>query len=216
MKHILASLAVSAALLAPAALAQSPVLVELFASHNCRACPKANKTLHEVDADREDVFILTWSVDYWDYLGAKDPMAMVESEDRQRGYVDRFRLRGPYTPQTVYNGVEQCAGNKPANVSSALEKVQAFSSEPVKVAQKGDRITLDGKAKGLTDIWYIDYLDGEDNTTNMVHPVTHVTALGPWLGGHMELELPECLSHCVIVVQEAGFGPVLATLPLSR
>lgn len=214
MKRLFAFLALSAALIAPAGLAQSPVLVELFASHNCRACPKANKTLKQVDAERSDVFILTWSVDYWDYLGTKDPMALVESEDRQRGYVDRFRLRGPYTPQTVYNGVEQCAGNKPGNVKAALEKAEAAGSSAVSVSLKGDKVALDGKARDLTDIWFIDYLDGEDNTTDMVHPVTRVEALGPWLGGHTELNLPECQSHCVIVVQEAGFGPVLATMPL--
>jgi hypothetical protein len=71
------------------------------------------RRLKEVDAARDDVLILTWSVDYWDYLGGKDPMAMGESKERQRAYVDRFKLRGPYTPQTVYNGVEQCPGNKP-------------------------------------------------------------------------------------------------------
>jgi hypothetical protein len=68
---------------------------------------------------------------------------------------------------------------------------------------------------GLTDIWYVDYLDGEDNTTDMVHPVTQVTALGPWLGGRTQITLPACASHCAVIVQEAGFGPVLATMPLD-
>jgi hypothetical protein len=82
------------------------MLVELFASKNCRACPAAYKTLKEVQAERGDsVMVLTWAVDYWDYLGGKEKMALPESKDRQRAYCDHFSLRGPYTPQTVYNGI---------------------------------------------------------------------------------------------------------------
>ena len=216
MKRLLAALLVLSVFAVPAATAESPVLIELFASKNCRACPKAYKVLNEVEAERDDVLILTWSVDYWDYLGGKDPMAMGESKDRQRAYVDRFRLRGPYTPQTVYNGIEQCAGNKAGKVDSAITKAKKEAPQGVTLTRKGDAVVLDGKASDLTDIWYVDYLDGEENTTDAIHPVTQVTALGPWLGGRTQLTLPACHAHCALIVQEAGFGPVLAVLALDH
>jgi hypothetical protein len=194
----------------------SPVLVELFASHNCRACPKAHRTMTEVDATRDDVLILTWSVDYWDYLGEKDPMAMAESKDRQRAYVDKFRLRGPYTPQTVYNGLEQCPGSKPAQVESALERVSSADPSPANLARKGKKIELTGSVTGLIDIFVIDYLDGDANPTSMVHPVTHVTSIGPWIGGRVEIDPSVCKATCALVVQEAGFGRVLAAMDISR
>ena len=215
MKRLFAAFAALSSLAAPAAFAQSPVLIELFASQNCRTCPKAHKVLKEVDATRDDVLILTWSVDYWDYLGGKDPMAMGESKDRQRGYVDRFKLRGPYTPQTVYNGMEQCPGSKPGKVDTAIDKVKTETPDGVRLVRKANMVELSGKAPDLTDIWYVDYLDGADNTTEMVHPVTRVTALGPWLGGRTQVTLPACESHCAVIVQEAGFGPVLAVLPMA-
>lgn len=216
MKRLLAALFALSAFAVPAAVAESPVLIELFASKNCRACPKAYKVLGEVEAARDDVLILTWSVDYWDYLGGKDPMAMAESKDRQRAYVDRFRLRGPYTPQTVYNGIEQCPGNKPGKVESAIEKAKKDAPKGVTLTRKGNDVMLDGKAPGLTDIWYVDYLDGEENKTAAIHPVTQVTALGPWLGGRTQLALPECHANCAVIVQEAGFGPVLAVMALDH
>nr|WP_321360119.1 DUF1223 domain-containing protein [uncultured Hyphomonas sp.] len=215
MKRLIAALFILSPFAAPAAMAESPILIELFASQNCRACPKAHATLKDVEAERDDILILTWSVDYWDYLGRKDPMAMAESKERQRAYVDRFRLRGPYTPQTVYNGVEQCPGNRPRKVESAISKARKETPDGVHLVRKGDGVELSGKAKDLTDIWYVDYLDGADNTTDMVHPVTRVTALGPWLGGRTTVSLPPCDSHCAVIVQDAGFGPVLATLPLN-
>ena len=215
MKRLLAALLVLSPAAAPAAMAESPTLIELFASQNCRACPKAHATLKSVAEEHDDVLILTWSVDYWDYLGGKDPMAMAESKERQRAYVDRFHLRGPYTPQTVYNGMEQCPGNKPSRVEKEISTARKEAPRGVSLVRKADGVELTGKANGLTDIWYVDYLDGEDNTTNMVNPVTQVTALGPWLGGRTLVTLPVCHSHCAVIVQEAGFGPVLATLALD-
>ena len=217
MTRILISLLLTLGCMVPAAAADGPVVVELFASQNCRACPKAHRTLKAVNEDRDDLLVLTWSVDYWDYLGDKDPMALTESKERQRGYVDRFHLRGPYTPQTVYNGVEQCAGNKPSHVEAALKKVTSPDTPDsnVTLAVQDDKIILSGTAPGLTDIWLVDYLSGEANTSDMVNPVTRVSALGPWLGNRVELNRPHCEAGCVLIVQEAGFGPVLETLVLQ-
>lgn len=215
MTRVLTLLALFLGLLVPPAVAEGPTLVELFASQNCRACPKAHRTLKAVDAEHDDVLILTWSVDYWDYLGDKDPMALTESKERQSGYVDRFHLRGPYTPQTVYNGVEQCAGNKKTYVEKSLEKVIARPGTDVRLSRSGDKVRLTGTAPGLTDIWLVNFLTGEANTTDMVNPVTRVSALGPWLGNDVDLTLPACDFGCALIVQEAGFGPVLETMVIA-
>ena len=142
-------------------------------------------------------------------------MALTESKDRQRGYTDRFRLRGPYTPQTVYNGQEQCAGNKRHYVERALERIHGRPEFDVKLVRTGDKIRLSGRVPDLADIWLVDYLSGDANTTDMLHPVTRVSALGPWLGNPVELSVPQCESGCAIIVQEAGFGPVLETMVIQ-
>ncbi|HAE95318.1 MULTISPECIES: DUF1223 domain-containing protein [Hyphomonas] len=215
MKRFFASLVLIVSLWTSPAIAEGPVLVELFSSQNCRSCPKAHRTLKAVSAEREDLLVLTWSVDYWDYLGDKDPMAMKESKDRQRGYTDRFGLRGPYTPQTVYNGLEQCAGSKRHNVDRALERLEAREALSVDLVRKGNKLRLSGRVPDLADIWLVDYLSGDANTTDMVNPVTRVTALGPWLGNSVELDIPVCDSGCAVIVQESGFGPVLATMVIA-
>lgn len=214
MIRLILLLALISGFAAPAR-ADGPVLVELFASKNCRTCPAAYKTLAALEAEQgRKILILTWAVDYWDYLGSKEKMALPESKDRQRGYVERFSLRGPYTPQTVFNGIEQAAGNKPARVAGALEKAAAASRPDVRLQRSGKSVTLTGTSDGLADIWWIAYLAGNDNDTKMPNPVTGVQQIGPWLGGKAEIALPDCVSACVLVVQEAGFGRVLATLPV--
>jgi hypothetical protein len=212
MTRILVSLAFLFGLSAPVH-AEGPMLVELFASKNCRACPAAYKTMKQVEVERgKDVIVLTWAVDYWDYLGGKEKMALPESKDRQRAYIDHFSMRGPYTPQTVYNGLEQAAGNKPAKVGAAMMKAEMAEPTDVRLQRTGKRVVLTGQPDGLADIWWVAYLDADDNKTKMPNPVTSVRQIGPWLGGKAEIELPACESGCVLVVQEAGMGRVLATM----
>jgi hypothetical protein len=212
MTRLLVSLALLIGFAAPVH-AEGPMLVELFASKNCRACPAAYKTMKQVEAERgQDVIVLTWAVDYWDYLGGKEKMALPASIDRQRAYVDHFSMRGPYTPQTVYNGLEQASGNKPAKVGAAMMKAEMAEPTNVRLQRAGKRVVLTGQPDGLADIWWVAYLDAGDNTTKMPNPVTSVRQIGPWLGGKAEIELPACESGCVLVVQEAGMGRVLATM----
>jgi hypothetical protein len=212
MTRLFATLALLFGFAAPVH-AEGPMLVELFASKNCRACPAAYKTLKQVEAERGDqVMVLTWAVDYWDYLGGKDQMALPESKERQRAYVDRFTLRGPYTPQSVYDGLEQAAGNKPTKVGAAMQKAMMAEPSGVRLQRSGKRVVLTGQPDGLADIWWVAYLDAGDNKTKMINPVTSVRQIGPWLGGKAEIDLPSCESGCVLVVQEAGMGRVLATL----
>jgi hypothetical protein len=212
MTRLLVSLAILFGLAAPVH-AEGPMLVELFASKNCRACPAAYKTMKQVEAERgQDVIVLTWAVDYWDYLGGKEKMALPESKDRQRAYVDHFSMRGPYTPQTVYNGLEQASGNKPAKVGAAMMKAEMAEPTDVRLQRSGKRVVLTSQPDGLADIWWVAYLDADDNQTKMPNPVTSVRQIGPWLGGRAEIELPACESGCVLVVQEAGMGRVLGTM----
>lgn len=85
------------------ALAGSPVVVELFTSQGCSSCPPADKLLGEI-AERDDVIALALHVDYWDYIGWKDPYAKPEFTLRQRLHAQLKRSRLVYTPQVLLQG----------------------------------------------------------------------------------------------------------------
>lgn len=196
------------------ASAKTPVLVELFATDNCLACPKAYKTLREVELERADVFVITWPVDYWDYLGNDDSMALAASMDRQAAYVERFGLRGPYTPQTVYDGRRQCAGNKRQRVETALRHVKKEAPDPgpVSMTRTADGILINGDVSRLSDVFLIEFLEGEANPTEMVRPVTSAKVISQWIGGPLQIDVSACQRTCLVVVQAAGHGEVLASL----
>lgn len=106
---------------------RGPVVVELFTSQGCNACPPADALLAELAA-RDDVIALAFHVDYWNYLGWADPFASAASTRRQRDYAAAFNARAVYTPQLIINGSEALVGSRR---SEALEAVSLARAMPM-------------------------------------------------------------------------------------
>ena len=99
-------------------------LVELFTSEGCSSCPPADKVL-SILAEREDVAVLSWHVNYWDYIGWVDPYGHPEATPRQRAYGRTFRRSSIYTPQMVVNGRTEFVGSDQARADRVLKSQPA-------------------------------------------------------------------------------------------
>jgi hypothetical protein len=111
-------LALSATLLAGAARAADPAcsaytgphttaLVELYTSEGCDTCPPADQWLSSLFSRGfrpDQVVPLSLHVDYWDYIGWKDPYAKGEFSVRQRKLAAMRRPVIVYTPQVLLQG----------------------------------------------------------------------------------------------------------------
>jgi len=84
-------------------------LIELYTSEGCSSCPPADRWLSSL-ADDENLWSrfvpLAFHVDYWDYIGWKDPYASKEYSQRQRRYAHQFNESTVYTPGIRKNGEE--------------------------------------------------------------------------------------------------------------
>jgi len=84
------------------------VVLELFTSQGCSSCPKADELLSEVRDgaanENVDVIVLSYHVDYWNYIGWKDPYSKKAYSNKQRAYSGKFNSSSIYTPQIVVNG----------------------------------------------------------------------------------------------------------------
>lgn len=103
------------------------VVLELFTSQGCAACPPADALLAELSQD-DGVIALAYHVDYWNYLGWADPFASSANTRRQREYASAFNARAVYTPQLVINGTEAVVGSRRAE---ALEAVSLALAAPM-------------------------------------------------------------------------------------
>ena len=67
----------------PKSAAQGNAVIELFTSQGCSSCPPADKLLAEL-AERPGIVALSYSVDYWNYLGWHDTLSSAAYSDRRR------------------------------------------------------------------------------------------------------------------------------------
>ncbi len=103
-----------------------PWAVELFTSQGCNSCPPADAFLGRL-AKRADIVALSFHVDYWDYIGWKDPFASREATERQRGYAKALKQRYVYTPEIVVDGIGHDTGREPGPIETLLAKAQRLS-----------------------------------------------------------------------------------------
>lgn len=100
-------------------------LVELFTSQGCSSCPAADRYLKDLTtlARQKNIRIFTigFHVDYWDYLGWRDPYASPQFTARQQRYAQVFRASTIYTPQMIVNGTEAFGGSRRDQGQKAID-----------------------------------------------------------------------------------------------
>jgi hypothetical protein len=153
------ALACLAALVTHDVGAEPRAVIELFTSQGCSSCPPADQLVGEYAQDNS-VIAMTLAVDYWDYLGWKDTLALTGHSNRQRAYARARGDREVYTPQAVINGAVHALGSDKAAIEKAIKKSReqvASLAVPVTMAVSDDQVTVSVPAakdeKGQAEIW---------------------------------------------------------------
>lgn len=216
-----------------AAETKSPVVVELYTSQGCHSCPPAEAFLTEL-ATRPDVIALEFHIDYWDYIGWKDPFASPDYSKRQRRYSTQLGERYVYTPQMVIQGQTHEVGSKRYLVEKkiALIRDTASSGPDITLKKVGDsvQVSVSGEsASGAYDIFFVTFdakhetkvLRGENRgktliNSNVVRAFEHI---GRWTGDAFQ-ELVSLAGKkgdggCAVIVQRANQGPITAAAVLA-
>ncbi|WP_246832014.1 DUF1223 domain-containing protein [Thioclava sp. F36-7] len=210
-----------------------PVVVELYTSQGCSSCPPADALLKEL-TDRDDVIALALHVDYWDYLGWKDPFGKPEFSARQKSYAIAAGERTVYTPQMIIAGREALIGPQEAALDTAIARESdAHPEVDLKITGEGDHyeIALSPVDKLETPAMVqlvrykpsatVDILRGENagRTVTYKNIVTSLTGIAEW-DGRKPVTLSVDLdgdAPAVVIVQESRPskngplpGPILA------
>ena len=106
---------------------QTAALVELYTSEGCDSCPPADRWLSGLAGrgfSAERVVPIALHVDYWDYIGWKDPFARAAFSARQRKLSQILRGKVVYTPQVLLQGEDFRRWHTPA-FEEAVARINA-------------------------------------------------------------------------------------------
>jgi hypothetical protein len=208
---------------------EGPWAVELFTSQGCNSCPPADAFLGKL-AKRSDIVALSFHVDYWDYIGWKDPFASRETTERQRTYARVLKQRYVYTPEMVVDGIGHDTGREPGPIKELLAKAQSLSPQratPALSRTVGGPLTIKLAAFALpggpADVTLAVYdrrnstpvASGENQgrTLENFNIVRHLEVISRWDGSAAswtiaaERILPA--QGVAVLVQQAGCGPMI-------
>jgi hypothetical protein len=242
-RRVALSLAVIASAMMSAATvsAEPRGVVELFTSQGCSSCPAADKLAGELARD-PSLVVLSLAIDYWDYLGWKDTLALPGHANRQRAYSKVRGDREVYTPQVVVNGVTHVIGSDKQAIENAVtqtHKQAGMLSVPVSLSVAGDQISVSVPATANTakgEIWLcpvtrsvpVEVGKGENSgqTITYSNVVRRWVKLGEWTGAARTYKVPvsdvtAVGGDAVAVVVQAGpkdapstmLGAAIAALP---
>ncbi|MGF1501058.1 MAG: DUF1223 domain-containing protein [Paracoccaceae bacterium] len=214
---------------APARAGEPAVLVELFTSQGCNACPPADRALAAL-TEAPDVVALSLHVDYWDYLGWRDSFARPLFTRRQYAYRDRFGARMVYTPQMVVQGRARLVGSRREELAASIAAARAEGRASVlSIEATEDGLTAviaAGGARGV--IWLatyeraasVDIERGENRGKRLTyHNVVRELARLGWAdgsGGRFAVPRPEPGQGVAVWIQGEGLGPVTAAAKFER
>ena len=188
------------------AIAEPRGVIELFTSQGCSSCPPADKLAGELARD-PSLIVMSLAIDYWDYLGWKDTLALPGHANRQRAYSKARGDREVYTPQVVVNGVAHTLGSDKSAIEHAIKhtrKQEGTLSLPLTMSVANDNISIsipaakDANAKG--EIWLCpitkDVTVSIGKGENTGHTVTYHNVvrrwvkLGDWNGAARDFTVP--------------------------
>lgn len=120
-------------------------LVELYTSEGCSSCPPADIWLSKYTQSPQlwrSVVPVAYHVDYWDYLGWRDPFAVAAHGSRQR-QTARLADSGVYTPGVFRNQQEWRSWRRPNSwFSAAAPDAQHVGVLAGKLIAKQLRVTF--------------------------------------------------------------------------
>ncbi len=114
-------------------------LLELYTSEGCNSCPPADRWVSSLPRPQmvpQQLVVLAFHVDYWNYLGWHDRFSQRRFTERQHSLVRANGLRTAYTPQLVLNGRDFRIST---GIENQLARINA-QTPSVKLALQADRM----------------------------------------------------------------------------
>ncbi len=199
---------------ASSAKSQPLIVVELFTSSVCPACPPADRKLLEL-SQKENIITLGCHVSYMNSPPAFDKLSQEFCDIRQHGYVGLTEEKRIYTPQMIVNGKHLFIGSNDAKLESALKSAENESVQLIQMEVKNDGViyfSLPSTEYGSYRLWAFGYKN-QGETSVYARPAISYNNLGAWQGfaTTQSFQKPDVpIDGIIIIAQENGYEGIIA------
>ncbi|MDP2697342.1 thioredoxin family protein [Thalassospira sp.] len=208
-------------------------VVELYTSQGCNSCPPADQALADIAQSRDDILVLSFHVDYWNYLGWEDPFSDPANTKRQKDYASGLQARYVFTPQVIINGTDVVRAPDSSHIANAVDRHIALpvlarldlTPPPNSETLPSGTLTLEASADVNADsrmhLWLVGFdrqrssnvATGENagRTLKHVNVVRELIDLGPWQGDSRTIPIQlakKCDGGIAVLVQNGPGGPI--------
>lgn len=196
------------------AQAQSPIVVEIFTSKYCPACPRGDKNFNTLIAENPNIIGLSCHVSYFDKGTRKDRLSKPFCDARQNIYRQTLKTGGIFTPMMIFNGREFTTGIKTKELQKLKNKAKNDKNHPVGIFKNGQYLDIALPSISLSkdaSVWLmeIEKRPTKRGYTHYRNNIQNVTKLLDWDGKKLNMAFPvnassANISHVILVHDTKG------------
>jgi hypothetical protein len=205
-------------------------VLELFTSQGCSSCPPADRLLTALAHDPTRI-VLTFPIDYWDFIGWKDTFAEPAFTARQKAYAMARGDSHVYTPQAIIDGLVDTVGSDRAAIEQAVTTYKGHNGAlavPLQIDEASGVLHIDIGAGegGPAGIYVLRVIrsrtvaigrgENSGHTVTYTNVVRAMRKIGEWDGTAQKLSLTELRGDdegYVVLLQQGSLerpGAILA------
>ena len=177
------------------AFENAPVVVELFTSKYCPACPAADENFNQLIKNNPAVIGLSCHVTYFNGASRRDKLSKPLCNARQNVYKLALGTGGVFTPMAVTQGQDFITGMKAGELSARAKAYIHATDHAVSLEQNGRYLEISLPSIALSqkaDVWLIE-VQKRANQSGYSHyrnTVTNMQKLLSWNGKPVNMAFP--------------------------
>ena len=191
---------------------RGPIVLELFTSAGCPACPKADVNFNTL-TNRSDIIALACHVTYFDRGNRKDPLSQPFCDARQSIYKLVLGTKGVFTPMMVIDGDDFITGSKPEDIRQSLKTTtKNHVNLPIGLSSKDNYLNIrlpQARLKDNTELWLIEY--AHSTRTGDKNAINNFTKLMNWDGKALNMAFPVNSAYSYAVIAQSYKNGVIAS-----
>lgn len=179
----------------PNSTPHAPLVVELFTSKYCPACPQADSYFNRLLDQHPDMIGITCHVTYFNGAARRDELSHPFCDARQGVYKLALNTGGIFTPMTIVQGSDFTSGQKSGQMQALVVGATTPAYQSVGLRKNGHYLDINLPSMDLSaaaDVWLLEIRKTQNRSgyDHYRNTVSNITKLLRWNGHPLNAAFP--------------------------